>query len=244
MGFLWSQLRQAVPLIYHGDSYIWSVTWVTLRLALVSTVAATLIGLPFALTLGLGRFRGRRVLQALANASMALPSVVVGVFVLILLLPGGVLGSLRFEFTLRGVYIAQTLLALPFIVALVPAAIQGLAPGLLQQARALGAGRVQLAVLALREARIGVLAAVIAAFGSAIAEVGAVVIVGGNIEGHDQTLGSAVLQQITDSADYPAAVAIGLVLLVADPDPDGGADGATAARGRSSACGSERKRSS
>ena len=214
MGFLWSQLRQAVPLIYHGDSYIWSVTWVTLRLALVSTTAATVIGLPFAVTLGLGRFRGRRVLQALANASMALPSVVVGVFVLILLLPGGVLGSLRIEFTLRGVYIAQTLLALPFIVALVPAAIQGLAPGLLHQARALGAGRAQLAVLALREARVGVLAAVIAAFGSAISEVGAVVIVGGNIEGHDQTLGSAALQQITDYADYPEAVGIGLVLLV------------------------------
>ena len=69
-------------------------------------------------------------------------------------------------------------------------------------------------MLALREARIGVLAAVIAAFGSAIAEVGAVVIVGGNIEGHDQTLGSAVLQQINDNADYPEAIAIGLVLLV------------------------------
>jgi tungstate transport system permease protein len=172
------------------------------------------IGLPFAMVLGLGRFRGRRVLQALANASLALPSVVVGVFVLILLLPGGVLGSLRIEFTLRGVYIAQTLLALPFIVALVPAAIQGLAPGLLHQARALGAGRVQLAVLALREARIGVLAAVIAAFGSAISEVGAVVIVGGNVSGHDQTLGTAVLTQINDDANYPEAVAIGLVLLV------------------------------
>jgi tungstate transport system permease protein len=187
---------------------------VTLRLALVSTIAATVIGLPFAMMLGLGRFRGRRVLQALANASLALPSVVVGVFVLILLLPGGVLGSLRIEFTLRGVYIAQTLLALPFIVALVPAAIQGLAPGLLHQARALGAGRVQLAVLALREARIGVLAAVIAAFGSAISEVGAVVIVGGNVSGHDQTLGTAVLTQINDDANYPEAVGIGLVLLV------------------------------
>jgi tungstate transport system permease protein len=214
MSFLWSELRQAVPLIYRGDSYTWSVIWVTLRLALVSTVAATVIGLPFAVTLGLGRFRGRRALQALTNASMALPSVAVGVFVLILLLPRGVLGSLRIEFTLHGVYIAQTLLALPFIVALVPAAIQGLAPGLLQQARALGAGRVQLAVLALREARIGVLAAVIAAFGSAISEVGAVVIVGGNIEGHDQTLGSAVLQQLNDDANYPEAIAIGLVLLV------------------------------
>jgi tungstate transport system permease protein len=213
MGFLWSQLRQAVPLIYHGDAYIWSVTWVTIRLALVSTVAATVIGLPFAVALGLGRFRGRRLLQALANASLALPSVVVGVFVLLLVLPGGVLGSLRLEFTLRGVYIAQTLLALPYVIALVTAAIQGLPPGLLDQARSFGAGRMQLAVLAVREARIGVLAAVIAALGSALSEVGAVVIVGGNISGHDQTLGSAVLQQITDYANYPEAIGIGLVLL-------------------------------
>jgi tungstate transport system permease protein len=214
MGFLWSQLRQAVPLIYHGDSYIWSVTWVTIRLALVSTAAATVIGLPFGVALGLGRFRGRRLLQALANASMAVPSVVVGVFVLLLLLPDGVLGSLRILFTLRGVYIAQTLLALPFVIALVPAAIQGLPPGLLEQARALGAGRLQLAMLAVREARIGVYAAVIAALGSALAEVGAVVIVGGNISGQDQTLGSSVLQQVSDNADYPEAIAIGIVLLV------------------------------
>jgi tungstate transport system permease protein len=214
MGFLWSQLRQAVPLIYHGDAYIWSVTWVTIRLALVSTAAATVIGLPFAVALGLARFRGRRALQALANASLALPSVVVGVFVLLLVLPGGLLGSLRIEFTLRGVYIAQTLLALPYVIALVPAAIQGLPPGLLDQARALHAGRMQLAVLAVREARIGVLAAVIAALGSALSEVGAVVIVGGNISGHDQTLGSAVLQQVSDYANYPEAIGIGIVLLV------------------------------
>jgi tungstate transport system permease protein len=214
VGFLWSQLREAVPLIYRGDGYIWSVTWVTIRLALVSTAAATVIGLPFGVALGLGRFRGRRVLQALANASMAIPSVVVGVFVLLLLLPGGPLGSLRILFTLRGVYIAQTLLALPYVLALVPAAIQGLPPGLLDQARALGAGRMQLAVLATREARIGVLAAVIASLGSALSEVGAVVIVGGNISGQDQTLGSAVLQQVTDYSAYPEAIAIGIVLLL------------------------------
>jgi tungstate transport system permease protein len=214
MGFLWSQLRQAVPLIYHGDSYIWSVTWVTIRLALVSTAAATIIGLPFGVALGLGRFRGRRLLQALANASMAIPSVVVGVFVLLLVLPGGVLGAWRIVFTLKGVYIAQTLLALPFVIALVPAAIQGLPAGLLDQARALGAGRLQLALLAVREARIGVYAAIIAALGSALSEVGAVVIVGGNISGHDQTLASAVLQQVNDYADYPEAIAIGIVLLV------------------------------
>ena len=100
-------------------------------------------------------------------------------------------------------YVAQTILALPYIVALTPAAIQGLPPGLLAQARAFGAGRLQLSLLALREAKIGVLAAVIAAFGAALAEVGAVVIVGGNIESHDQTLASAVLAQFNDYGNVP-----------------------------------------
>jgi tungstate transport system permease protein len=111
------------------------------------------------------------------------------------------------------VYVAQTILALPYIVALVPAAIQGLPPGLLAQARVLGAGRRQLSLLALREAKIGVIAAVIAALGAALSEVGAVVIVGGNIQNYDQTLASAVLAQINDYANYQYAVAIGLVLL-------------------------------
>ena len=100
-------------------------------------------------------------------------------------------------------YIAQTILALPYIVALTPAAIQGLPPGLLAQARALGAGRLQLSALALREAKIGVFAAVIAALGSALSEVGAVMIVGGNIENHDQTLASATLQQVNDYSTTP-----------------------------------------
>ena len=214
MGFLWAQLRQAVPLIWGGNGYILSVAWVTIRLALVATAVATAIGLPIGLAIGIGRFRGRRVAHALANAGLAVPSVIVGVFVLLLLLPAGVLGSLRIEFTLNGVYIAQTLLALPYVVALTAAAVQGLPPGLTAQARALGAGRAQVAVLALREARIGVLAAVIAALGTSLSEVGAVVIVGGNVQNHDQTLASAVLQQLNDYANYPYAIGIGIVLLV------------------------------
>jgi tungstate transport system permease protein len=213
MGFLWHEVRSALPLIVGGDGYIMSVAWVTIRVALVSTAAALVIGLPIGLTIGLGRFRGRRALHVLANASLALPPVLAGLFVLLLLIPGGALGSLRLAYTLEAVYIVQTLLALPYIVALTPAAIQGLPPGLLDQARALGAGRIQLSGLALREAKIGVIAAVIAAFGTTLAEVGAVVIVGGNIQNYDQTLASAVLQQVTDYADYPYAVGIGIVLL-------------------------------
>lgn len=213
MHYLWEQMRGAIPLIAHGDPYIMGLLWVTIRVAIVSTAAALLIGLPIGLALGLGRFRGRRTLQILANASLALPSVVVGIAVLLLVLPRGALGSLQIEFSLTAVYIAQTILALPFIVALTPAAIQGLPPGLLAQARALGAGRAQLSGLALREARIGVIAAVIAALGATISEVGAVVIVGGNFQGHDETLASALLEQFNYTAHEPYATAIALVLL-------------------------------
>jgi tungstate transport system permease protein len=213
VAYLWDQVREAIPLITHANPYIVSLLWATIRVALISTAVAVLVGLPIGLVLGLGRFRGRRVLQLLANASLALPPVVVGIGVLLLVLPGGVLGSLRIEFTLRAVYIAQAVLALPYIVALTPAAIQGLPPGLLVQARAFGAGRLQLSLLALREAKIGVLAAVIAALGATISEVGAVIIVGGNFQGQDETLSSALLEQFNYTAHQPYEAAIAIVLL-------------------------------
>src|ERR1700685_2967249 len=157
MTYVWDQLRAAIPLITHHNAYVMHLLWVSVRVAAISTVCALVIGLPIGLTIGLGRFRGRRALQILANASMGLPPVVAGVVVLLLLLPMGAFGSLRIEFTIRGLYVVQTILALPYIVALTPAAIQALPGGLLAQARALGASRIQLAGLALREARIGVL---------------------------------------------------------------------------------------
>jgi len=213
VGFIWHEIRSAIPMIAGGNGYILAVTWVTIRVAAVSTAAALVIGLPIGLAIGLGRFRGRRALHILANASLALPPVIVGVFVLLFVLPQGALGSWHAAFTIKAVYLAQTILALPYIVALTPAAIQGLPPGLLAQARILGAGRRHLSVLALREAKIGVLAAVIAALGASLSEVGAVIIVGGNIQNYDQTLASAIVQQVNDYTNYPYAVGISLVLL-------------------------------
>ena len=213
MHYLWEQLQHAIPLITGRNSGIPHMISVTLRVAIVSTSLALLTGLPIGLALGLGRFRGRRTLHILANATLALPPVVIGVTVLLFLLPQSAFGSLRWSFTLNGIYIAQTILALPYIVALTPAAIQGLPPGLLEQARALGAGRIQLSLLALREAKIGVIAAVIAAFGAAISEVGAVIIVGGNVENYDQTLASAMLAQFNYYGNVPYELAIGMTLL-------------------------------
>lgn len=214
MSYLWHRVGDAVPLILHGDPYLMSLLWVTIRVALISTGVALIIGLPIGLALGLGTFRGRRFLRILSNATLAVPPVVVGVVVLLLVLPQGVLGSLRIEFTLRAVYVVQTILALPYIVALTPAAIEALSPGLISQARVLGACPLQLAALALREAKVGVLAAVIAAMGQTISAVGAVIIVGGNVEGHDETLASALLVQSNYNGRDPYETAIMIMLLV------------------------------
>jgi tungstate transport system permease protein len=212
MHVIWEEVTQAVPLILHGNPYLLNVIWFTVQVAAIATVSASVIGLPIGVAIGLGRFRGRRPLQILANASLGLPPVLVGLVLFLILVPQGPLGSLHLTITRRAVFIAQTILALPYIIALSAAAIQGLPPGLLAQARALGAKRQQLWVLAVREARIGVMAGVIAALGTALSEVGAIVIVGGNVYGYDQTLASAALYE-ANAAHYEDAVAIGIVLI-------------------------------
>jgi len=212
MQLIWNEIRKALPMIWHGNPTLLHIIGYTLQVAFVATAAATVIGLPIGLAIGLGRFRGRNVLRVLANVSLAIPPVLVGVFLFVLFLPQAPLGSLHLIWTKRVVFIAQTILALPFVVALTSAAVQGLPPGLLSQARLLGAGRGQLGMLALREARIGVIASVIAALGTSLSEVAAVTILGGNIYGYDQTLASATLYEV-NGAFFADAVAIAIVLL-------------------------------
>jgi tungstate transport system permease protein len=213
MHLLWGEFKTAVPLVFNGNQYMGRVIWFTIQVAFISTGIAALIGLPFAALLGLGRFRGRAVLQWIANACIALPPVLVGLVLFMLFIPQGPLGNWRLDATRRSVFIAQAILATPYVIALGAAAIQSLPPGVIVQARALGAGRRQLAILALREARIGVIAAIIAAMATTLSEVGAIVVVGSNIQGYDQTLASAALFE-SNAAYYADAVAFGLVLVV------------------------------
>jgi tungstate transport system permease protein len=212
MSFLWRGLRQAIDLIVHGDANLVHLIKVTLEVAAVSTGVALVLGLPLGLLIGLGRFRGRRGALVVGNAGLGLPPVLVGLILSLLMFPAAPLGSLHLLFTLKGVYVAQTILALPIIVALTASAVSAIPRGLLDQARAFGADTPQVWALALREARIGVLSAIIAAVGSALSEVGAVVLVGGNIQGSTQTLASAALQEV-DAGHFANGVAIGLILL-------------------------------
>jgi tungstate transport system permease protein len=213
--FLWRGVRQAWHLIITGgnpDVRIWHLTWVTLEVAAVSTAVALLLGLPLGLLLGLGRFRGRTFAIVLANAGLVLPPVVVGLVLALLMFPEAPLGRFQLLFTLKGVYIAQSVLALPIIVALTSSAVSAVPTGLLDQARAFDASRWQVWALALREARIGILVAAIASVGSALSEVGAIVLVGGNILDVDQTLASASLEEV-NAGHFANAIAIGIILL-------------------------------
>lgn len=212
MDFIWHGLRQALHLIAQGDDALVQVIGVTLQLAFWSTLFALLIGLPIGLVLGIGRFRGRRALFALVNSGLGLPPVVVGLVVALLLFRGGPLGSLHWIYTVRGMILAQIVLSLPIVAALTASAVQAVDRSLFDQARALGAGNVRTAALALREARVGVLAATVGALGSALSEVGAIVLVGGNIDGETQTLATAVLTRVSEG-DYARAIAIGTILL-------------------------------
>jgi tungstate transport system permease protein len=212
VSFFLDGLAQAWHLIITGDPHLWGITLVTLQVAAVSTAVALVVGLPVGLALGIGRFRGRRLGLALANAGLGLPPVVAGLVLALLFFPNSALGGLHLSFTLKGVFIAQSVLALPIIVALTASAVGSTPEGLLDQARAFGASRRRVALLALREARIGILAAIIAAVGSALSEVGAIILVGGNIDGYDQTLASAALSEV-NAGNFAGGVAIGIILL-------------------------------
>jgi len=216
VGPLLDGLRDALRLIVSGDPEVVATTLRTLRIALESTLIAAAIGLPAGCLLGIGRFRGRRAALIVANAAMRVPPVAVGQFAWLLLWPhsrwgGGLLSSLGWLYTPSAVILVQTLLALPIVIALTATAVQRVPPALLDQAQAFGAPAWRRGVLALREARIGVLAAIIAAMGVAISTVGAILIVGGSLG--NATLATAAVTRFEHGGQDGLAVAYGTVLL-------------------------------
>jgi len=199
-------------MLLHPTPDLLSILRVTLELVFWATLLAMLIGLPIGLALGLGRFRTRRVWLGVANGGLGLPPVVVGLFVALILFRGGPLGGLHLIYTVRGMVLAQTILALPIVVALTASSVQAIDPSLLQQAGALGASRWRLSVFALREARTGVFVAAMAAMGASLSEVGAVVLVGGNLERETRTMAGAILTSLSGGY-YAEGIALGIILL-------------------------------
>jgi len=209
-------LHQALRLIVEGDPLLVEITLRTLRVGVEATLLAAILGLPLGVLLGLGRFRGRRAALTAANAGMIIPPIAVGQLLWLLMWPtsrwgGGPLAGLGWLYTLNAVILAQTLLAVPIVTALTAAAVQRVPVGLVAQARALGASPGRQAALVLREARAGVAAALIAALGTAIASVGAILIVGTSLG--TATLATAALSEWNAGGQDARAVAYGTVLL-------------------------------
>ncbi len=206
-------LRESLRLLTSFDPALLEVVGLTLRVTGGALVLATLIGLPLGAALGLrDRVPAGGCLLPIIYTGMGLPPVVVGLFVYLLLSNRGPLGGLGWLFTPTAMVVAQTIIALPLIIGLTLTALRSIDPTVKLQVRSLGATRAQLAWTMMLEARLGVLAAIIAAFGGIISEVGAVMLVGGNIEGQTRVLTTAIVLE-TRRGNFALALALGIILL-------------------------------
>ena len=194
------------------DSEIPLITLLSLRVSGIATAISLLIGLPFGTVLALGKFPGRSFLLSLINTGMALPPVVVGLAVAMTLWRSGPLGDLQLIYTPTAIIIAQTVIAAPVVTGLTAAALQQLNPRLRLQLYGLGASRTQMILSLWREARLPLLAAVMAGFGSVISEVGASMMVGGNIRGQTRVLTTSIVLE-TSKGEFQQAIALSLLLL-------------------------------
>ena len=192
---------------------ILQITLLSLQVSAIATGISLLIGLPFGTWLALGNFRGRSFILSIINTGMALPPVVVGLVVAIMLWRSGPLGSLRLIYTPIAIIIAQTVIAAPLVTGLTAAALEALDSRLQQQLLGLGASRGQMVWHMWREARLPLLAALMAGFGSVISEVGASMMVGGNIRGQTRVLTTAIVLE-TSKGEFNQALALSALLLV------------------------------
>ena len=213
MDFLGDGLRRALALLFSADAEVYGIALLTFKVAVVATVIACGLGIPAGFVLANRPFWGRRVALTVVNTALAFPTVVVGLLLYGLLSRRGPLGGLGWLYTWQAIVVGDVLLAFPIAAALSAAAVQGVDPRVRRTALTLGAGPWRAAWTVAREARFALAAVITAAFGQVVAEVGAAMIVGGNIRGETRTLTTAVALY-TAQGDFGLALALGLVLLV------------------------------
>jgi tungstate transport system permease protein len=206
-------VRQAIALLVHGDAEVLGILWTSLQVSGTATLIALLLGIPAGVVLALTRFPGRTLVVSGVNTGMGLPPVVVGLFVTILLWRSGPLGALEILYTPAAIVIAQAVIAAPIVTGITLAAVQNVPAPFRLQLVALGASRTQMVWVVLREARLPMLAAIMAGFGGVISEIGASMMVGGNIKGETRTLTTAMVLE-TGKGNFDVAIALSILLLV------------------------------
>jgi tungstate transport system permease protein len=213
MDLVFEGIKKAFWLLITLDPEVMSITLLSLQVSGLATLISLFIGISIGTTVALSRFPGRRVVVSLINTGMGLPPVVVGLFVTIFLWRNGPLGILGILYTPTAMIIAQIVIAAPIVMGISLAAMQHLPPKLRLQILALGATRLQMVWILVKEARLPLLAAVMAGFGGVISEVGASIMVGGNIKGYSRVLTTATVME-TSRGNFDVAIALGIILLL------------------------------
>ena len=212
MDLILDALKQALGILVSGQAYVLNVLLLSIRVSGSAIVLGVLLGMPIGVATGIYRFPGRRLVIAVIHTGFALPPVVVGLFVYMMLSRSGPMGSLGLLFTPTAMVLAQSILAAPYVAGITLAAVQAVPSDVRLQALALGAGRWRALWAHVREARLGLMAAIVAGFGAVISEVGAVMMVGGNILGETRVMTTAIVLE-TRRGNFATALALGLILL-------------------------------
>ena len=213
MDYFLRALAAALRLIVSLDAGVYYVVWTSLRVAAAACLLAAAAGIPLGLTIALRRFRGRQAVLLVLNTLMALPTVVVGLFLYAFLTRRGPLGGCGLLYRPAAIVLGELILALPIVTNLTISAVNGLDPRLLATCRSLGASVRQQAWTLPREGRYAVMAAVVAGFGRVIGEVGVAMMLGGNIEGFTRTMTTAIALE-TSKGDFELGLALGILLLL------------------------------
>ena len=217
MGVFWDAIKEAVSLLIHGDRFVLEVMWMSLQVAGIATVLGMIVGIPLGTWLALKKFRGWGTAATLLNVGMMLPPVAVGLFVFLLLSRQGPFGSLSLLYSSTAMIIAEFFIAAPVIGAITMSGVASVPKDVRIQALGLGASRWQSTMLVIREARVTLLSAIVAGFGAAISEVGAVMMVGGNLStgGHNQTgTMTTATMALVRQGEYARAMAFAIILLL------------------------------
>jgi tungstate transport system permease protein len=212
MDLILEGIKKAIWLLITFDPEVLGVTWLSLKVSGLATFISLFIGISLGTIVALTRFPGRRLVVSLINTGMGVPPVVVGLFVTIFLWRNGPLGILELLYTPTAIIIAQAIIATPIVTGITLASIQKLPESLRLQILALGATRLQMIWMLIKEARLPLLAAVMAGFGGVISEVGASIMVGGNIKGYTRVLTTATVME-TGRGNFDIAIALGVILL-------------------------------
>lgn len=213
MDFLWQGIVTAVKLLISLDREVYSTLFLSLRISSTALLAAALVGVPLGYVVGTRQFKGHDLVGTTLNTFVSLPTVIVGLFLFTFLSRQGPLGSLNLLFTVKAVIIGQFILTAPIVAALTMSAVHEVDARIKPTAQTLGASPLFAAWTVLQEARYGLMAAIIAGFGRAIAEVGSAIMLGGNIRGYTRTVTTAIALE-TSKGEYGMAIALGIILLM------------------------------